>query len=277
MYPVDIRSNGKPVTLIPVADVHVPKWDKEKFVDYLAWAVDQSKGTLPIWVFLGDGIDMGSISDNEVQRLLRKDRKEVLDREAIEAVELLATTMKPFVKKDDGIVVPGNHGTDISTGKYRGMHTDAILAELLGFDFTGYTIAMLQVNLNKGRSKKLRTVNVHATHGRGAGSVVNKIKKENANYDNVDVFLRDHRHQLTAEAMPRRKVDGEVLDGRMAFAVACGSWDGGYKLTKSKNTSEHYSETRLYPPNWVGGGIVRIESTKSSRIRISPRTMSVCI
>lgn len=268
-----VRSYGEDVALLPFADAHIRlKGDLAHIKDHLDWQNRWTDGMCRRWWIGGDMIDLASPSNREAVRTgtYKSFQVEVEENVAMPTIERAYKLISPYVEKGDkGLYVKGHHLYHITRGEYAGMNTDEILAQWLGFEYCPMFSQLWSININKKGSKKYRLIHIFTTHGTGAGRTTNKLRKLMEGWDNLDGGLCAHRHQLEIATIPRKRMEGDKTKGRYAWLCAVGGFDSNYDLTRDPRAAEHYSETKLYPPNHVGGMFFVVSPATTGDVRIS--------
>jgi hypothetical protein len=170
--------------------------------------------------------------------------------------DMIRAELEPIKAKCIGLL-DGNHD-DYMKDKY---HLDVVgeLCDWTGAPYLGYTALIRVEVLVDGGGGKVRVwpFTIFAEHGSTGGgtdgNAVNSLQKRGAEFD-ADVYLKGHVHKRSTG--PRKTV---LAWGKKKIAVR----DKVFVLTGTylKGYSEYettYGERKGYPPNEIGGTVVRV-------------------
>lgn len=198
--------DDQPFYIAPIGDVQWNGHDEDIILadlkDYIADAVEKRAW----FIGMGDYIDMASPSGRmkvDAANVYDNLRQGIDDR-ALDLTLQIAEILKPTTGRWFGMLT-GHHYWSFKAGLTSDQRLCEILnAKYLGDDLgdMGGAVIHLQIPTDKGT----RTVNIWAHHGSGSGeesSMLLKMKKIAADWENVHLFLMGHMTKMVGTVIPK--------------------------------------------------------------------------
>lgn len=250
------------VDIYPIGDVHLgaAACDIGHFRRTVAQvAADKSAR----WIGMGDYGDFilpedprWSMSAFDWKRLGYRKGRPDLRNLGQEYLDFVRAELDPIKGQCIGLL-DGNHD-DVMKNKY---HVDVVgaLCDDLKVPYLGYTaLVRVEVVLDDGSHGRIWPFTIFAEHGASgggtAGNAINSLQKRGQEFD-ADVYLKGHVHQRnTGAARPVLGWGKKKIAVRDKVFVLTGTYLKGYSEFETT-----YGERKGYPPNEIGGTLVRVK------------------
>ena len=242
---------NKPVTFVPISDVHVghADFDKQYFKDTVAWI--KKKGALT--VLLGDLIDGIGKKDRRFENAsLDPEFYPYLDNLHQKQVEIFLDLIKP-IKEQVIAVSTGNHETAVK--KQFSYDATATIASVMGKPILtdpGYVV--LKFHEGKGICK----LGVFCSHGcflggRYSGGKINAMERL-AQHFRADIYLAGHTHQkfIVEGHQIGLSKNFRLEEKRVYFANT-----GAFLRTYAEKNTDTWASRSVFPPQVPG--VVRFD------------------
>jgi len=226
------------------------------------------------WIGMGDYGDFilpedprWSMSAFDWKRLgYRKGRPDLRNLGA-EYRDMVLAELDPIRSQCIGLL-DGNHD-DVMKQKY---HLDVVgwLCEELKVPYLGYTaLVRVEVVVDNGAGGRIWPFDIFAEHGATGGgtdgNAVNSVQKRGTEFD-ADVYLKGHVHK---RGITQRTVLGwgkKKIAVRDKVFVLTGTYLKGYSEFETT-----YGERKGYPPNEIGGTVVRVKTHRAESGAVTGR------
>ena len=266
---VKAPADGRPLHLYPLGDIHLgaAACDLEDFRRTVRQIAEDPNG---YWLGMGDYGDLIMPSDprwafsgHDWKRLGFLNGKPGISNLGVEHRDLIERELAPIKDKCLGLLF-GNHEDAFS--KYYFIDVARYLAERFGVPMLGYT-TLFRLEIEIGRGSKAHhevwPVTVFAEHGATGGgtdgNALNSLQKRGMEF-RADIYLKGHVHRLGISQRTEMAWGTKEMATRDRVFVLTGTYLKGYSEFETT-----YGERRGYPPNELGGAVIRLDH-KNRRI-----------
>lgn len=256
-----------PFYLAPLGDIQWNGHEDDIAFDELKRYIDEAMAKQAWFIGMGDYLDMASPTGRQKVDAANvyDNLRQSIDDRALELTLQIAEILKPTAGHWFGMLT-GHHYWGLKSGGTTDQRLCAMLqAAYLGDELGDMGGGMIHITIPTTRNR--RHLNIWAHHGSGSGeesSLLLKLKKIAADWENVSLFLMGHLTKMAGTVIPKldpvfaRNGDGnysfKLIERRIPL-VGTGGWSKGILIGRSTYVEKKPSTMR---PVSLGAPIIKV-------------------